>query len=175
MPTKSWKNHPKKLMAVGSFFFSAATPAQNSPELPFRFIIFFIQPSLLESLQTTTQCFGWVFLILAILRRGFVPSFPCQSHSALCNVYPVIALDRTTVRPNENVPQLTIREVIKNQPDFRPLLYCKLRPLKGWPPFSMQIDSKGGPLGTISLGCMVEGKHCWYHYDYDKTKQYHTA
>ena len=37
-------------MAVGSFFFSAAPPAQNSPELHFRFIIFSIQPSLLESL-----------------------------------------------------------------------------------------------------------------------------
>ena len=31
-------------------FFSAAPPAQNSPELYFRFIIFSIQPSLLESL-----------------------------------------------------------------------------------------------------------------------------
>ena len=29
------------LMAVGSFFFSAAPTAQNSPELHFRFIIFF--------------------------------------------------------------------------------------------------------------------------------------
>ena len=28
-------------MAVGRFFFSAAPPAQNSPELHFRFIIFF--------------------------------------------------------------------------------------------------------------------------------------
>ena len=37
-------------MAVGSFFFSAAQSAQNSPELHFCFINFFIQPSLLESL-----------------------------------------------------------------------------------------------------------------------------
>ena len=42
LPTKIWKNHPKKLHAYGSweFFFSAAPPAQNSPELHFRFIIF---------------------------------------------------------------------------------------------------------------------------------------
>ena len=53
MPTKSWKNHPKKLHTYGSwdFFFSAALTAQNSPELHFRFIFFFIQPSLLESLE----------------------------------------------------------------------------------------------------------------------------
>ena len=38
------------LMAVGSFFFSAASTAQNCPELHFRFKIFSIQPSLLESL-----------------------------------------------------------------------------------------------------------------------------
>jgi hypothetical protein len=37
---KTLKNHPKKLHTYGSweFFFSAATPAQNSPELQFRFI-----------------------------------------------------------------------------------------------------------------------------------------
>ena len=37
-------------MAVGSFFFSAAPTAQNSPELQFRFINSFIQLSLLRSL-----------------------------------------------------------------------------------------------------------------------------
>jgi hypothetical protein len=37
-------------MAVGSFYFSAATTAQNSPELHFRFINSFIQPSLVGSL-----------------------------------------------------------------------------------------------------------------------------
>ena len=37
-------------MAVGSFFFSAGPTAQNSPELHFRFIISFIQSSLLRSL-----------------------------------------------------------------------------------------------------------------------------
>ena len=37
-------------MAVGSFFFSAAGTAQNSPELQFRFINSFIQLSLLRSL-----------------------------------------------------------------------------------------------------------------------------
>ena len=42
-------------MAVGNFFFSAAPPDQNSPELHFRFIIFFIQPSLLESLHITIK------------------------------------------------------------------------------------------------------------------------
>ena len=41
-------------MAVVSFFFSAAPSAQNSPELHFRFIIFSIQPSLLESLAIYT-------------------------------------------------------------------------------------------------------------------------
>ena len=37
-------------MAVGSFFLSAAPNAQNSPELHFRFINFFIQPSPVGSL-----------------------------------------------------------------------------------------------------------------------------
>ena len=38
-------------MAVWSFFFSAAPPTQNSPELHFRFTNFSIQLSLLESLN----------------------------------------------------------------------------------------------------------------------------
>ena len=37
-------------MAVGSFFFSAAPTAQNSPELHFRFINSFIQPTRVGSL-----------------------------------------------------------------------------------------------------------------------------
>ena len=51
MPSKSWKNLPKKLHTYGSweFFFSAASTAQNSPELHFRFINTPIQSSVLES------------------------------------------------------------------------------------------------------------------------------
>ena len=51
-PQKVEKTTPKSciLMAVGRFFFSAAPTAQNSPELNFRFINFFIQSSLLRSL-----------------------------------------------------------------------------------------------------------------------------
>ena len=47
LTTKSWKNHPKKLHTYGSWevFFSAAPTAKNSPELHFRFINYFIQPS----------------------------------------------------------------------------------------------------------------------------------
>ena len=49
------KKHLKKLHTYGSweFFFSAALTAQNSPELHFRFINSFIQPSLLKSLFVT--------------------------------------------------------------------------------------------------------------------------
>ena len=49
------KTTPKSciVMAVGSFIFSAAPTAQNSPELHFRFMNYFIQPSLLESLLPT--------------------------------------------------------------------------------------------------------------------------
>ena len=50
---KNLKKHPKKLWQLGVFFFSAAPPAQTSPELHFRFINFSIQPSLLESLLKT--------------------------------------------------------------------------------------------------------------------------
>ena len=57
LSTKSWKNHPKKLLTHGSWevFFSAAPPAQNSPELHFRFISFSMQLSLLESLVYTLR------------------------------------------------------------------------------------------------------------------------
>ena len=66
MAAKSWKNHLKKLHTYGSreVFFSAAPTAQNSPELHFRFINSFIQPSLLESLvqanglRLTTKSFN---------------------------------------------------------------------------------------------------------------------
>ena len=56
-PQKVEKTKSKSciLMAVGSFFFSAAPTAQNSPELHFRFINSFIQPSLVGSLVTTTR------------------------------------------------------------------------------------------------------------------------
>ncbi len=62
LPTKSWKNHPKKLHTYGSWevFFSAAPTAQNSPELHFRFINSFIQPSLVGSLIPSVP----VFLII---------------------------------------------------------------------------------------------------------------
>ena len=62
MPTKSWKNHPKKLHTYGSWevFFSAALTAQKSPELHFRFINSFIQPSLVGSLcpPLTGRCYS---------------------------------------------------------------------------------------------------------------------
>ena len=52
LPSKSLKKHPKNLHTYGSWevFFSAALTAQNSPELHFRFINYFIQSSLLRSL-----------------------------------------------------------------------------------------------------------------------------
>ena len=55
LPTKSWKNHLKKLHTYGSWevFFSAAPTAQNSPELHFHFTNSFIQPSRIESLFPT--------------------------------------------------------------------------------------------------------------------------
>ena len=52
LPTKSWKNHPKKLHV---FFFSAAPTAQNSSVLHFPFINYFIQPSLVGSLITSIE------------------------------------------------------------------------------------------------------------------------
>ena len=50
---KTLKHHPKKLHTYGSWevFFSAAPTAKNSPELHFRFINYFIQSSLLRSLN----------------------------------------------------------------------------------------------------------------------------
>ena len=42
-------------MAVGTFFLSAALTAQNSPELYFRFMNYFIQLSLLRSLVMTKR------------------------------------------------------------------------------------------------------------------------
>ena len=51
------KKPPEKLHTCGSweFFFSAAPTAQNSPELHFRFMNSFIQPSRVESLCTTDK------------------------------------------------------------------------------------------------------------------------
>ena len=43
-------------MAVGRFFFSAAPTVQNSPELHFRFINSFIQPSRVGSLVVRYHC-----------------------------------------------------------------------------------------------------------------------
>ena len=57
LPSKSLKNHPKKLHTYGSweFFSSAALTAQNSPELHLRFINYFIQLSLVGSLFRTLE------------------------------------------------------------------------------------------------------------------------
>ena len=54
-PQKVKKKNTSKsciLMAVGSFFFSAAMTAKNSPELHFRLVNSFIQPSNEGSLHT---------------------------------------------------------------------------------------------------------------------------
>ena len=51
-------------MAVGRFFFSAAPTAQNSPELHFRFINYFIQSCLLRSLQRTKIILNKIFSTL---------------------------------------------------------------------------------------------------------------
>ena len=56
-------------MAVGRFFFSAALHAQNSPELHFRFINSFIQPSLLESVLESLS-----------ITNHFDVHFLCQQH-----------------------------------------------------------------------------------------------
>ncbi len=51
-------------MAVGRFFFFAAPTAQNNPELHFRFINAFIQPSLLGYLfKAKLQREGIFFLV----------------------------------------------------------------------------------------------------------------
>ena len=65
------KKPPQKvayLWQLGGFFFSAAPPAQNSPELHFRSINLFIQPSLLESLvgiHLSPLSFGLDFIKLS--------------------------------------------------------------------------------------------------------------
>ena len=55
--TKSWKNHLKKMLTNDSlvFLFSAALTSQNSPELHFRFMNSFIQPSSVESLSKSLK------------------------------------------------------------------------------------------------------------------------
>jgi hypothetical protein len=58
-------------MAVGSLFFSAAPTAQNSPELDFRFINSFIQPSRVESLVCTTT----YMVCILIDNRYLTPHF----------------------------------------------------------------------------------------------------
>ena len=52
-------------MAVVSGFFPAAMTAQNSPELQIRFIISFIQSSLLRSLATALAWIGKTFTLAA--------------------------------------------------------------------------------------------------------------
>ena len=54
---KTLKKHSKKLHTYGSWevFFSAAPTAQNCPELHFRFINSFIQPSRVGSLCLTNK------------------------------------------------------------------------------------------------------------------------
>ena len=61
------KTTSKKLHTYGSreFLFSAAPTAQNSPELHFRFIISFIQSSLLRSLATALAWIGKTLTLAA--------------------------------------------------------------------------------------------------------------
>ena len=69
MPTKSWKKLPKKLQL--EFFFSAAMTAQNSPELHFRSINSFIQPSLVGSLLATEKSFNLLVGLLNMISFSF--------------------------------------------------------------------------------------------------------
>ena len=62
-------------MAVGNFFFSAVPTAQNSPELNFHFINYFIQLSLLRSLYVTDTC------TVQTLPQSPLASLPYQDYS----------------------------------------------------------------------------------------------
>ena len=72
LTTKSWKNHPKKLLIIGPdlFFFSAALTAQNSPELHFRFINSSIQSSLLRSLVWAAQHSPYTWFLPQTSQKG---------------------------------------------------------------------------------------------------------
>ena len=91
-PRKIEKTTPKSciLMAVGSFFFSAAPTAQNCPELHFRFINSSIQPSLVKSLILTRWAYYGVKWSSNIL-FGWSP--PCPR--ILQNLAGTIALPPT--------------------------------------------------------------------------------
>ena len=103
MPTKSWKNHLKKLHTYGSWevFFSAAPAAQNSPELHFRFINSFIQSSLLRSLvvivawQSCLSLFDQVCLMVP--SSNFVTGRVCIKLQ-LCAVVAVVHLKYCRLR-----------------------------------------------------------------------------
>ena len=60
LTTKSLKTHPKKLLIIGPdpFFFSAAPPAQNSPEVHSRFINSPIHSSVLKSVIKSDHQFA---------------------------------------------------------------------------------------------------------------------
>ena len=66
LPIKRSSKHLKKLLTYGrwAFFFSAAPTAQNSPELHFRFINSFIQPSLVGSLVASRRISKYIVLLL---------------------------------------------------------------------------------------------------------------
>jgi hypothetical protein len=57
-PHKKFKKPPQKVACLWqlAFFFSAALTAQNSPELHFCFMNYFIQPSLVGSLGAGDRC-----------------------------------------------------------------------------------------------------------------------
>ena len=63
---------PQKVAYFGSFFFSAASTAQNSPELHFRFINSFIQPSLVGSLVSS-------FILILVGAHLIYPDFNTKS------------------------------------------------------------------------------------------------
>jgi hypothetical protein len=84
-PQNVEKNHPKKLHTYGSwevFFLSAALTAQNSPELYFRFINYFIQSSLPESLVAPQQ----IGLLTPLPKFDIARLHQCQKYVKWCNV-----------------------------------------------------------------------------------------
>ena len=117
------KKPPQKVAYLWQLgvFFSAAPTAQNSPELHFRFINYFIQPSLLESLYDSqllnfkSQKFHIKFLL--DLSIPYFKSFVCVllmvcDQSTLIKIYKVIrAHNQTDSRDQDSLqmrPQGTI-------------------------------------------------------------------
>ena len=163
LPTKSWKNHVKKLHTYGSWdvFISAAWTAQISPDLQIRFIISFIQSSLLRSLIVSLEKLSNVLEhFWAITDMGHLRGFTTWSQHFSCeNQAKVKEKKQWVLKIDDSYGWFffSLPKCAQFQPHARVITLSLLQPST----FSRAVGSSKNCKGANKVNIFWEGQNKW--------------